>query len=268
MKRCRYELAVLVLIALAVSGGSGLAQNPASGDGKPGNGHSLGRGDGAIDVVAGDRLWIGIHQLKLDGVVVPRPSQPCLVAGRDQRCAAKAKAALAEFARGEDFRCDLLLAPSGRPKLLYNRYQAVCHAGDIDVNQDLVAQGWALAEQGAAGQRYHAAEDEARNARRGLHATTFVEDRSRSGEKAPGKAIKAIERRLGKLARAHPLFVVGMPWAIAFGFAALVLLVRWRARRKIAELQFELGRSQGLLAGSGRAELPRPRPIIGHDDGQ
>jgi len=112
----------------------------------------LSRADGRIDVVSGDLMWIGIHRIMLDGIVVLKSSHRCHLDGRDQNCARRMRESLAGFARHDDFRCELVLTRSGRPKFVRGgRYAALCFIGETEVNQELVALGWALAEKGNAG---------------------------------------------------------------------------------------------------------------------
>jgi endonuclease YncB( thermonuclease family) len=49
---------------------------------------------------------------------------------------------------------------------------AVCHVGSRNINSWLVAEGWAIKEQGSS--TYQAEEESARNARRGIWSSRFV----------------------------------------------------------------------------------------------
>jgi endonuclease YncB( thermonuclease family) len=226
------------------------------------------RQDGPIDIVSGESLWIGTRPLRLNGILAPKPKIPCLKDGRDQGCATKARAALVSYAESRAFGCTLLTTGSGRPRLRYNKYLAYCFAGKTDVNQELVAQGLVLAAAGADGDRYRAVEAEARAALRGLHATDY------EGRVAPPPPpsppwwmliyIAAVD-----LAKQYPLAGIVLPWLLALAGGVLLVAIRWRARRQIARLQFELGKSQGLSrhrrnrACRDRSRLPGLTPA--HD---
>ncbi len=247
VSRCLCVGSALALIAVPVSG-------PAVGQIRPG--HTLTAADGAIDVISGGRLWIGIQHITLDGISVPRPDEPCLRDGRDQGCAAKAKAVLVARAGRGDFRCELVLTAAGRPRMRSNRYAAVCYAGARDVNQELVARGWALAARGKSGDRYRGAERDARSKRLGLHATQFSID-----TEPPKFTFAQLLKMLARQARRYPVAVIIAPWGIAVGSVLLLILLRWRARRQIARLQFELGKTTGLLEASHPVPMPEPEPI-------
>jgi len=214
----------------------------------------LSRRDGRIDVVTGNMLWIGINKIKLDGIVTLGTTHRCNLNGRDQRCAIKMRDALVSFARRKDFRCELLLTHSGRPKFSHGgRYAALCFAGELEVNQELVARGWALAERGSAGRRYRSTEQDARANKRGIHQYELEDPRTPQSKGFWNTVEQPIKR--------YPLIFIGAP-LIVIGFLFILLLIaRWRAKQHIAKLKYELGKAQGVIETAAKSIPPRPEPI-------
>ncbi|MEO1608585.1 MAG: hypothetical protein AAFR90_04420 [Pseudomonadota bacterium] len=210
----------------------------------------LSRINGSIDAVTGDLIWIGIHKIKLDDITTLKPSHICGLNGRDQRCAIKMRDALAGFARRDDFRCELMLTHAGRPKFSRGgHYAALCFAGDLEINQELVALGWAL----AASRRYKAAEADARANKRGIHQYDFEDPRTPSNPTTWSTLQKLIQR--------YPLIFAGGPAVTCVMLLLLLLIIRWRARQHIARLKYDLGKAQSALEATITPLPPHPEPI-------
>jgi endonuclease YncB( thermonuclease family) len=67
---------------------------------------------------------------------------------------------------GRDVACEI------RDTDRYERLVAVCKAGDVDLNREMIRQGWAV-RFGTLGLGYASAETEARSARRGIWRGDF-----------------------------------------------------------------------------------------------
>ncbi|MBL8587163.1 MAG: thermonuclease family protein [Methylobacteriaceae bacterium] len=118
--------------------------------------------DGPATAIDGDSLRMFGEELRLAGVDAPELDQTCQREGRPWRCGQAARAALERETRGGNLRC------TATRRDRYGRWLVTCRAGGADVAAALVRQGAALAY-GA----YEREEAEARDARRGLWASSF-----------------------------------------------------------------------------------------------
>jgi endonuclease YncB( thermonuclease family) len=142
---------------------------------------------GLAMVVDGDTLKIDGVAVRLFGIDAPERSQRCRDSrGATYRCGVRATDALASRLDDVTVRCQ----PRDRDH--YGRIVAVCFAGRTDVNDWMVAQGWALAYRHYS-RDYVATEDVARAGRKGLWNGTFEkpwtvrhqEERARPGNSPP-----------------------------------------------------------------------------------
>lgn len=117
---------------------------------------------GTAEVVDGDSLRIGGRDVRLQGIDAPEYRQTCRRDGRPEACGHQAREALAALIGGRRVAC----RADGSDR--FERTLAVCEAGGLELNRQMVVQGHAVAF-GA----YEAEEDEARRARRGIWATSF-----------------------------------------------------------------------------------------------
>jgi endonuclease YncB( thermonuclease family) len=119
-------------------------------------------------VIDGDTIKMGGIHIRLEGIDAPEWQQTCTDSrGKTWACGRTATSELSRHIRGQELTC------RGRAFDKYNRVVAVCMLPDgSDINAWMVRQGWAVAY-GFAGS-YAAEETEARAAKRGLWAGTFV----------------------------------------------------------------------------------------------
>jgi endonuclease YncB( thermonuclease family) len=95
---------------------------------------------GKARVVDGDTLWIGGTKIRLHGIDAPEMKQTCKTSkGREQQCGVISKQALEKLVKGQDITC------RGDKRDKYKRLIAVCFAGPFNINEQMVADGWALA---------------------------------------------------------------------------------------------------------------------------
>ena len=152
---------------------------------------------GQADVVDGDTLAIRGEKtrVRLYGVDAPEGQQTCDDAERKRYlCGSKAADALASLVgRSGQVTCQ----EEDRDR--YGRVVAVCHANGRDINGELIRQGWAIEYNQYSDGRYSDEETEARQAKRGLWAGTFVKPWDwRRGERLPSEAVggaKPAERK-------------------------------------------------------------------------
>lgn len=122
--------------------------------------------EGPAQVVDGDSLEIGATEIRLFGVDAPEGRQTCARNGAPWRCGEDAATHLRALVGGARITC------SQRDVDNYGRTVAVCTRGSVDVGREMVLSGMALAYRQYSSD-YVAAEDAARNARRGIWASEF-----------------------------------------------------------------------------------------------
>lgn len=122
-----------------------------------------------IVVQDGDSFVIQQTTIRLDGIDAPEIKQNCFSADDSiWRCGGEARNQLAKMLRKGDVNCE------PRAKDRYGRTIAKCSAKDIpDIAEAMVRQGWAISAAKIGEGKYAAAEEEARNAKRGLWQGKF-----------------------------------------------------------------------------------------------
>lgn len=122
-----------------------------------------------ITVQDGDSFVIQQTAIRLDGIDAPEIKQNCYSAdGSIWRCGGEARNQLAKMLRKGDVKCE------PRTKDRYGRTVATCAARDTpDVAEAMVRLGWAINAAKIGEGKYAAAEEEARNAKRGIWQGKF-----------------------------------------------------------------------------------------------
>jgi len=122
---------------------------------------------GTPRIVDGDTIWIGESKIRLHGIDAPEARQECLRGdGTAYRCGQASTNALHALAGSQPVRCE------GNAFDRYKRLIAVCYAGSINLNAEMVRQGWALAYRRYS-KDYVSAEMGAQEARRGIWVGSF-----------------------------------------------------------------------------------------------
>ena len=122
----------------------------------------------------GDSLRIGDERLRLLDIDAPELDQTCRRDDLDWACGRAARDRLAQLA-DDGLECSTF----GRDR--YQRLLAVCRAGDMEVNAQMVREGLAVSSNG-----YGSQEREAREAGQGIWAGEFVHPRAwRDGVRQP-----------------------------------------------------------------------------------
>ena len=122
---------------------------------------------GAFRAIDGDSIRGARLEIRLEGIDAPELHQSCEDAGgHPYACGLEAKAALHEIIAGRTLSC----SSRGRDK--YGRTLAFCKAGDLDINGEMVRQGWAIAFM-TVSFRYSWLELEARREGRGIWRGRF-----------------------------------------------------------------------------------------------
>jgi len=123
---------------------------------------------GPARVLDGDTMTVAGEPVRLHGIDAPELDQTYWINGSERNCGAMALAALEALTAGIWLRCEAI------ERDCYGRLVAKCFSPNgVDVGRRLVAAGWALAFRRYS-LDYVAAEDEAREAFRGLWRGSFV----------------------------------------------------------------------------------------------
>ena len=129
--------------------------------------------NGPVEIVDGDTVWIGIHQIRLHGIDTVEPKQQCWNNEENVGCHEHTLDALHDLIDGTDFHCHGHIGKDEKPIVRYSRYVATCYANGIEVNRAMVESGWALAAHNKDGDGYRDSETKAKEQKLGLHQWTF-----------------------------------------------------------------------------------------------
>lgn len=95
---------------------------------------------GVAQISDGDTVVVGRSKIRLVGIDAPETDQVCVgSSGATYRCGIASRHALIEIIGSH------LLTCQGQETDRYGRHLMVCHAGGININAEMVRQGWALA---------------------------------------------------------------------------------------------------------------------------
>ena len=126
-------------------------------------------GPGAYAVIDGDSLRNSATEIRLVGIDAPEYRQTCLdLAGQTYACGKQAAAELRSLVSKGQVQC------KSHETDRYHRALSTCTVGGIDINRQMVRQGWAIAY-GFHGSEFDYAfeESDARRAKRGLWQGNF-----------------------------------------------------------------------------------------------
>jgi hypothetical protein len=131
-------------------------------------------------------------RIRLYGVDTPEGKQTCDDAsGKRYLCGSEAAEALSTII-GRNGR----VACQEEDRDRYGRIVAVCQSNGIEINAELIRQGWALEYKQYSDGRYSDAEEGARKAKRGLWAGKFVKPWDwRRGERLPSETSTGSNRQ-------------------------------------------------------------------------
>lgn len=94
---------------------------------------------GEATAADGDSLVVGGKRVRLFGIDAPERAQSCTKQGIAWNCGEQARDNLAELVKGQTVYCQ------GQGVDQHARLVAVCSAGNVELNEAMVAYGWALA---------------------------------------------------------------------------------------------------------------------------
>jgi endonuclease YncB( thermonuclease family) len=122
-------------------------------------------------VIDGDTLEFRSTKFRLHGIDAPEFEQICLDEnGQEWKCGLAARDALAKLIATRTFRCE-----DKGPDTVYHRRIGICFVEDMELNEWLVREGWALNFEPYAKGHYLAAQSDAAKNRRGIWKGCFAE---------------------------------------------------------------------------------------------
>jgi endonuclease YncB( thermonuclease family) len=122
---------------------------------------------GEPSVLDGDTIRIGATTYRLHGIDAPEKAQTCLRDGVEWLCGQESAAYLRSLVRGLYVTCEQ------KDRDRYGRIVAVCRAGEIELNREMVRAGmaWAYIRYSS---EYTDSEAEARDAGRGVWGSEAI----------------------------------------------------------------------------------------------
>ena len=94
---------------------------------------------GKARIIDGDTINIGNNKIRLHAIDAPETKQRCTKNGKKWSCGLESTKFLKNLIGNEKIRCDI----NGLDR--YNRYIGVCYKNNIDLNSEMVINGWAIA---------------------------------------------------------------------------------------------------------------------------
>ena len=117
--------------------------------------------------VDGDSLEQDDERIRLNGIDAPELYQHCYSAsGKEYACGEQALQYLQNLLRGGNVRCDC-----AEQKDIYHRRICECFAGEVSLNEAMVAAGWAMTYRD---EKYAKAEQDAQLGKRGIWQGKFM----------------------------------------------------------------------------------------------
>ena len=90
-------------------------------------------------IIDGDTIHIGKNKIRLHGIDAPEWNQPCTINNKVWECGKKSALALKKIIDNQTVVCEI------KDIDLYKRYIAVCFSNKINLNKEMVHNGWAIA---------------------------------------------------------------------------------------------------------------------------
>ncbi len=123
---------------------------------------------GNANVIDGDTIHINKNKIRLHAIDAPEINQTCNKNGRVWNCGVESTKFLKELIGNNKIEC----ITQGKDR--YNRFIGICYKDNLDLNSEMVLNGWAIAY------RYYSTdyveeEEKAKQEKRGIWIGDFVE---------------------------------------------------------------------------------------------
>lgn len=118
--------------------------------------------EGSARVVDGDSVFVNGREVRMVGIDAPEGRQMCQRNGRDWDCGEEARWQLQRLTANKSVRC------AGDEDDKHGRLLGTCYVGDMNLNQEMVALGFAVSYG-----KYKSDESAAKQASRGLWGSQF-----------------------------------------------------------------------------------------------
>ncbi len=121
-----------------------------------------------IEVVDGDSLFIGKREIRLSGIDAPEYNQKCYDSqDNTYPCGKQAAQALRKMIKNGNIKCRTIV------KDKYKREVSVCSSSNVNLNKQMVEDGWAVAYTRYT-KDYISAEQQAKKQKRGIWQGRFL----------------------------------------------------------------------------------------------
>ena len=94
---------------------------------------------GKAKIIDGDTIHIGNNKIRLHAIDAPETKQKCSKNGKKWSCGLESTRFLKNLIGNEKIQCDT----NGQDK--YKRFIGVCYKNNININSQMVLNGWAIA---------------------------------------------------------------------------------------------------------------------------
>jgi endonuclease YncB( thermonuclease family) len=94
---------------------------------------------GKARIIDGDTIHIKSNKIRLHGIDAPETKQICKIDNQDWYCGKQSTKELKNLIKNQKVECNVNDVDR------YNRYVAICYVNEININQWMVKNGWAIA---------------------------------------------------------------------------------------------------------------------------
>ena len=95
--------------------------------------------NGKPRIIDGDTIHIKSNKIRLHGIDAPETKQTCKIGNEEWYCGKQSTKELKKLINKQNVECVI------NDVDIYNRYVAICYVDEININQWMVKNGWAIA---------------------------------------------------------------------------------------------------------------------------
>ena len=123
---------------------------------------------GKAKIIDGDTIHIKSNKIRLHGIDAPETKQTCKIDNQDWYCGKQSTKELKNLINNQKVECNVNDVDR------YNRYVAICFVNEININQWMVKNGWAIAYRYYS-KDYVVEEEYANDKKLGIWKSEFIE---------------------------------------------------------------------------------------------